>query len=98
MKQSLRPNERPIASLAVLAIAVVGIGALVIPNVTATTYTKGESEDTKEEKGFFSDKPEAPVFNEEAYDKKMRFLAHIDETATTSTSTPKQLWPVTDTP
>jgi hypothetical protein len=48
MKRLPRASERPLLSLALLAIAVIGIGVLVIPNVTATTYVQGEPVTEKE--------------------------------------------------
>lgn len=94
-------KRRPVskAEVAVLLLAIVGIlvGGLAVPRLAATTYTRGEPIEEASE-GFFSAEPEKPVFDKDAYDRKMRYLAHIDETATTSTSTPKSLWPVTDAP
>lgn len=94
MKQ-IPSNKHSVLSLVLIAVAVVGLGVLVIPHVAATTYVKGEpleeaKKDTKEK--------DPPKLDTALYDKKMRFLAHVDENATTSSSTPKGLWPVTDAP
>ncbi|HRH24400.1 MAG TPA: hypothetical protein PK109_02320, partial [Candidatus Paceibacterota bacterium] len=78
---------------AVLVLA----GAFMVPHLAATTYDRGSDEKNFVEKVAEHIKEE-PKLDTEAYDKKMRFLAHVDETATTSTSTPKGLWPVTDAP
>lgn len=94
-------KRRPVSrtDIAILLVAVIGflVGGLAVPRLAATTYTRGEPID-EAQKGFFSSEPEKPAFDEEAYDRKMRFLAHVDETATTSTSTAKSLWPVEDAP
>jgi hypothetical protein len=88
---------KPEVRLALTAVLVSCIIAFVIPEVAATTYSRGEPEEA--EGGFFSEKKEEPLVLDTAlYDKKMRYLAHIDETATTSSSTPTSLWPVTDAP
>jgi hypothetical protein len=94
---SLPLSKRPFARVLAFTIAVFLLGFFVIPHITATTYTSGEPlEEPKD--GLFSDKPEKPKLDTEAYDRKMRYLAHVEEATTTATSTPKRLWPVTDAP
>ncbi len=87
-------TELLVVVCALVAFLVIG---LAVPRLASTTYTRGE--DSKDVAlDMFSAKEEPAKFDTEAYDRKMRYLAHIDETATTSTSTPKSLWPVTDAP
>ncbi len=94
-------KRRPVSKteVGIVLVAVIGVlvGGLFVPRLAATTYTRGEPVD-EASKGFFSAEPVKPAFDEDAYDRKMRFLAHVDEMATTSSSTPKSLWPVTDAP
>lgn len=73
------------------------IGAVVVPHAAATRYDRGKPlsalvEDIKKHI------EEPPKLDTEAYDKKMRFLAHVEEATTSATSSPKGLWPVTDAP
>ncbi len=94
-------RRRPVSrtELTIVLVAVVGflIGGLAIPRLASTTYSKGEPIE-EATTGLFTKKEPEPTLDKDAYDRKMRFLAHIDEAATTSTSTVKSLWPVTDAP
>ncbi len=73
------------------------IGAVVVPHAAATRYDRGKPLSSIVE-NIQKHIEEPPKLDTEAYDKKMRYLAHVEEASTTSTSTPKGLWPVTDAP
>lgn len=91
------PESRGRVFLAAFVLAPILI-ALAAPHIAATRYDRATPE-KEEEKSLFSEKaPEPPKLDRPAYDRKMRFLAHIDETATTTATSTKQLWPVTDAP
>lgn len=86
--------------IAILVAAVFATLFFVMPVLMATSYVRGDDvgESVKKEKHTVS----VPTLDKEAYDKKMRALAHISETETASTTastTPTQtLWPVKDAP
>ncbi len=94
----MKRNDSSKAHITIAGTAIVVLAiALFVPHLAATTYERGqESGNILEEAAKQFTPP--PKFDEAAYDAKMRFLAHIDETATTSSSTAKRLWPVTDAP
>ncbi len=81
------------AVLAIVAVAVVAIGAAAfVPRLAATTYQKGK--DIAEAKTLLPlPKPAAPSLDTKAYDAKLYSLAHVSVASSTATST-KRLWPV----
>lgn len=98
------PKRKSNSHLFLIAIPVLLIGgALLAPHLAATRYDRTTSNTASSSlPAFFAEKPKKPVLDTDAYDKKMRFLAHVEEATSTATSTasttPKRLWPVTDAP
>ncbi len=70
-----------------------------VPRLAATTYVRGEEAAAGIVETVKQHLNEPPKFDEAAYDKKMRYLAHAEEASTSaSTTAKKSLWPVTDAP
>lgn len=100
MKKKHHPLHNVALRVSVGGVALFIIVFIVAPILLATTYVSGE--DIAIVEGVKKLVSTAPTLDTKLYDKKMRALAHIDDTAlasTTASSTPTQtLWPVTDAP
>lgn len=96
MKESSRKGKRYVGVLLAVLITPIVL-ALLAPHLAATTYER--TQESQAPLGLFERKElEKPTLDTKAYDAKMRYLAHVDEHATSTATTSTPLWPVTDAP
>lgn len=90
MKHLSQHLRKPAILAASTAFLVILLGVLVLPHALATRFDRGSATATSSLDALFKKEPEAPVFDQAAYDAKMLALANY--ASTTSTTTPR-LWP-----
>lgn len=87
----------PLARIGIVFISLVGIAIVLRLVQAATTTTFTRAPDGSLSLAVGKEAEEKPELDRADYDRRMRRLAHLPETATSTTSTPG-LWPVTDAP
>jgi len=90
MKRLKRHLHNPIAVIAGAGLLILLVGAVIIPHAMATRFDRNSPAATSTPT-LFKKEPEKPVFDKDAYDRKMIALANY--ASSTSTTTPR-LWPV----